>query len=102
MLYYIFDTEELALGAEAYISMIGSAPVTGVNAETGELEPTKQKTTRWSLPIERIDGKWCFPFVGDERLAQFPTEVHNYFDTTFPHTKEEYQADWFPNTEENE
>lgn len=100
MLYYVFEDEETARGAEHYISTIGGAPITGVNALTGELEPDAAKTERWAIPKERLDGKWCFPYVGDARVAMYPTDVANYFEDTYPNTKEEYNDDWFYQDEE--
>ena len=100
MLYYVFDDEQTALGAENYISTIGGAPITGVNALTGELMPGACKTERWAIPRERADGKWVFLYVGDERVGQYPPDVADYFETNFPNTKEEYQDEWFPIEEE--
>jgi len=57
-------------------------------------------TDGWLIPQEREDGKWVFPYVGDERVAQYPPDLANYFDTTFPHVKEEYDASWFPVSED--
>ena len=101
-LYYVFDDEETAIGAENYISTIGGAPITGVNAATGELEPNATKTERWAIPKERLDGKWAFPYVGDDKVSQYPPDVADYFETTFPNTKEEYEDDWFPYDEEDD
>ena len=102
MLYYVFETEDLAVGAEHYISTIGGAPITGVNAMTGELMPGATKTERWAIPKKRIDGKWCFPYVGDEKVEMYPTDVANYFETKFPNTKEEWTDDWFQQNDEEE
>ena len=95
MLYYIFETEDLAIGAERYISQIGGAPIVGINAETLLEDYDGVKTERWAIPKQRKDGKWVFPYVGDERIAQYPTDVANYFETTYPNTKEEFSDDWF-------
>lgn len=102
MLYYIFETEQIALDAENYISQLGGAPLTGVNALTGTHEPDKCKTIRWAIPQERLDGKWVFPYVGDDRISQFPQTILDYFSTNFPHGKEEYDNSWFPEIEEDE
>ena len=96
MLYYVFEDKQTAIDAENYISTIGGVPITGVNAATGELEPNAIKTERWATPRERIDGKWCFPYVGDDRVSQYPSDVADYFETTFPNVKEEYDSAWFP------
>jgi hypothetical protein len=78
MKYYVVDTEELAIGAENYISSIAGAPIVGVNAKTGLPALNKCKTIRWAIPQERLDGKWVFPYV-----------------------KEEYNKNWFPIIEED-
>jgi len=102
MLYYVFKTEQHALYAEKYISQLGGAPITGVSASTHKQQPNKCKTTRWAIPQERSDGKWVFPYVGDDRVSQFPQTILNYFTTNFPHIKEEYDSNWFPEIEEGE
>ena len=97
MLYYVFDDEQTAVGAEAYICQLGGVPVTGVNAATGELEPDAVKTERWAVPEQRLtDGKWVFPYVGDELVAQYPDNVRSYFAENFPYVLEEPADDWFP------
>ena len=96
MLYYVFDDEETAIAAEAYISNIGGAPIVGVNALTGEPMPDATKTERWAIPQQRADGKWVFPYVGDERVAQYPDSVKGYFAENFPNTLEEFDNAWFP------
>ena len=101
-IYYVFDDEQTAKDAENYISSIGGVPITGVNAATGELMPNAAKTERWAIPKERLDGKWVFPYVGDERVNQYPPDVANYFETSFPNTKEEYDENWFPEPEDDE
>lgn len=102
MLYYVFETKQLALDAENYISELGGAPITGKSACNNELQPTKCKTIRWAIPQERFDAKWVFPYVGDNRVAQFPQIIINNFYINFPHTKEEYDSNWFSETGENE
>lgn len=90
MLYYVFNDEQTAINAEAYICQIGGAPVIGLNAETGLPEPDKCKTERWAVPEERLDGKWVFPYIGDDKVALYPPAIANDFDDLFPHIKEEY------------
>ena len=96
MLYYVFNNEETAINAEKYISTIGGVPLTGINALTGKPEPHAVKTLRWAIPKERLDGKWVFPYVGDDRVAMYPPDIANSFETNFPNTKEEYDEAWFP------
>lgn len=97
MMYYVFNTEQEAINAEAAISNIGGVPIVGNNAKTGDPEPTKQHTTRWAVPQQRLDGKWVFPVVPDAIIAQYGQAAADYFNATFPHTKEEYNSNWFPN-----
>lgn len=99
MLYYVFDDEETAIRAENYICQIGQVPITGINAQTGKIF-LSAKTLRWATPQKRLDGKWCFPYVGDERVNQYPPTVASYFEDEFSNTKEEYQEDWFSNPDE--
>ena len=96
MLYYVFETESEATQAEQAISQVGGAPIVGINALTGQPEPNKQKTERWAIPMQRLDGKWVFPYVGDERISEYPTDVKDQFNSTFTYTLEEYSSDWFP------
>ena len=97
MLYYVFEDEQTAIDAEAYICEVGGVPIIGVNAATGEPMPNATKTERWAIPQQRAtDGKWVFPYVGDEMVSQYPPDIANYFETTFPNIKEEYSEDWFP------
>jgi len=100
-LHYVFDTEALANGAQEYICTVGSVPITGNNAKTGELEPTKAKTELWAIPFQRItDSKWVFPIIPPEVKAQYPQEVVDAFQTNFPNTEEEFDTSWLPPEEE--
>ncbi len=98
-LYYVFSTEELAIQAEAQISILGNAPIKGRNAKTGELVDIGE-TTRWAIPEQRLDGKWVFPKVNDELLAQYSSDIINEFNNAFPNTLEEYNKTWFPSEDE--
>jgi len=94
--YYVFDLEQTAIDAEAYICLIAQTPITGVNGATGQPEPTKAKTERWAEPVQRItDNKWVFPCIPDAIAEQYPPEVTTAFNTNFPNTKEEYVSSWF-------
>ena len=97
MEYYVFDTEQLALDAEAAINTIGGAPITGNRSSDGLPQPDKQKTERWAIPKERLDGKWVFPRVIESIRETYSEEVTSGFDSNFPHTIEIYNSDWFPN-----
>ena len=96
MKFYVFDNEETAIGAEAFICYIANAPRVGFNAKTKTLAQNKCTTKRWAIPQQRLDGKWVFPYVGDDKLALYPSEVIDGFETNFPNTKEEYNEEWFP------
>ena len=98
MLFYVFDDEQTAINAEAYITDTGGAPLEGVNAATGEVNEEAVKTERWAIPRRRNDGKWVMPYIGDAVVAQYPDSVVDYFEDHFPNTKEEYKADWFPSS----
>lgn len=100
-LYYVFDDEQTALGAEAYITQVGGAPIVGRNFATGQPEPDKTKTERWAIPQQRVtDGKWVFPIVPQEIAEQYPPEVSAAFNTNYPNVKEEFDPLWFPEEDE--
>jgi len=100
MLYYVFENEQTALAAEATICIIAGAPLIGYNALTGEPEPAKQKTERWAIPKQRLDGKWVFEKVPSEKLEEYSQEIIDSFNSNYPNTLEEYSSDWFPAVEE--
>ena len=100
-IYYVFDDEETANGANDYISNIGGAPVPSVNAYTGEVDEDAAQTVQWGTPWPRAtDGKWVLPYVGDDTVAQYPDSVTDYFETNFPNTKEEIEDSWLPEEDE--
>lgn len=66
MKYRVFATEQEALDAEKVVSdSIGCVKV-GINAKTGEPDPTATMTTRWAVPQQIVDGRWVFPSPDDE------------------------------------
>lgn len=96
-LYYVFNDQQTALDAEAYICSIAQTPVVGKNALTGQPEPAKAKTVRWAVPEQRAtDGKWVFPVVPDHIASQYPPEVASAFNTNYPNVKETFDSSWFP------
>lgn len=97
--YYVFDDEQTAVAAEAYICAVGQLPRVGINAATGEPAPTSQPTERWAVPLQRLDSKWVFPRLPSDVLATVPPAVRDYFAATYPHTLEEYAPAWFPESE---
>lgn len=98
-MFYVFDSEQLATDAELYIRQVGKMPIVGINAATGEPQPTKAKTERWAMPRQRMDGKWVFEKVPDSILATVPDEVKEYYNTTFSHKIETATDDWWPTIE---
>lgn len=101
-LYYVFEDEQTALTAEGAICQMAGAPLVGYNAKTGLPEPDKAKTERWAIPQQRLDGKWVFPKIPTEILEQYPDEVIDNFNTTFPYIFEEYDSNWFLNPDEED
>lgn len=96
MKYYVFDTKEIALAAEAFICSVGECPIVGFNKKTGQPAPTKQKTERWAIPRQRFtDGKWTFPALPESKYGSYPQELIDYFWETYPGTIEEYDSTWF-------
>ena len=98
--YYVFDTEATAIAAEAMICQLGQTPIVGVNAATGLPEPNNQKTERWAIPRERLDGKWCFERVPQSVRDGIPQAQQDAFDAAFPNTIEVYSPTWFEIEEE--
>ena len=99
--YYVFDTEATATAAEAAICQIGQTPIVGINAATGLPEPEKQKTERWAIPQQRLDGKWVFPVVPKTITDNYPQSVRDGFNLAFPNIIETYSETWFnPITEQ--
>ena len=94
-MFYVFDTEQTAVDAELYIRQVGKMPIVGINAATGEPQPTKAKTERWAMPRQRMDGKWVFEKIPDSILASVPNEVKQYYNNTFPHTIETASPEWW-------
>lgn len=96
MEYYVFDSEQVALAAEEAISVLGGAPITGNRSSDGSPQPDKQKTERWAIPRERLDGKWVFPRVPEIVRNTYSESTLDSFNTNFPHVIEIHNSDWFP------
>ena len=90
--YYVFDTQQEAEAAEAYISSVGGAPIVGINAKTGMLALGKQKTEHWATPQQRLDGKWIFPKVPIEILNKYSQEEIDAFSSNFNFSVEEFDT----------
>lgn len=86
--HYVFDTEQQAIDAEAFISSAAGYPWA--------------KTDKWAVPYQRInDNKWVFPIVPLQRILQIMTveqaiALVTQFDTDHPHAEEEAQDNWYP------
>lgn len=65
MKYRVFATEQEARAAEQAISQELGYAKPGVNAETGEVEPTVL-TLRWAEVQQIQDGRWVFVSPDDE------------------------------------
>lgn len=99
MLFYVFDTEAEALAAEAEISLIGGAPVAGVDSKGNPKEGLS--TTSWAVPWQRVtDGKWVFPKVPTAMIIEAGQEVEDAFNATFNYVFEDYDQSWRPEEEE--
>lgn len=94
--YYVFEDKQTAIAAEAMICQIGQTPIVGINAKTGLPEPTKQKTERWAIPQQRMDGKWVFKRVPQKMRDNIPLEQQDAWDKAFPHTIETATTEWWP------
>lgn len=70
MKYRVFDTEADALAAEAEISESLGLPIVGVNALTGEPDPSKTGTERWAVPEQIADGRWVIPSPNEIGVEQ--------------------------------
>lgn len=99
MEYYVFSSEQTALDAESYITQVAGYPVAGVRASDGQPRPDAQKTERYAIPIERLDGKWVFPRIPQSIRDQYPQSVKDNFNNSYPHTIEVYNPNWFPSDE---
>jgi hypothetical protein len=111
--YLIYDTEQLALDACAKIEqrareLYSSAgyqvdetgAIIGVNVATGQSDPGAQRTERYAVPEQRLDGKWIVPHpeqMPSANVEQQGMLVKDYVaqDLTAD-LVEERQPDWFP------
>jgi hypothetical protein len=74
----VFDTEAEAESQQA-LDLIE-------HLKTHNTEPYKSQTTRWSIPRQRLDGKWTYPIC----------EHQDYTGMTL----EEYDPSDYPSVEE--
>jgi hypothetical protein len=80
--FLVFSTQAEALDAEAKISnrarelyvafgygVDEHGAVIGKNAASGELEPEAQRTQRFAVPAQRLDGAWVLPHPDSQPAA---------------------------------
>jgi hypothetical protein len=85
MYSYIFNDADTAISAEMYICDIGSVPLSGFNAESGDIcEKNEYFTNSWATPKQLIDGRWAFSVVPEFIRDNYPTGVTEYFNENFP------------------
>jgi len=109
MIFYVFDTEAEAIAAENTIvtniktwvqtyspDAIDSEgnSLRGRNAKTGELVDIY--TSKWAIPVKRLDDKWAFQKPTQSALGPIPlANVINGITAT----EEEFSSGWFPEPE---
>lgn len=93
--FYVFDTEQEAMEAEYYISNIAGFPWTPVRGDSNIPYENAQKTERWDIPRQRMDGKWVFISIPDDRLSGYPQGAIDGFVNGFTYVIEEINDDWF-------
>lgn len=88
MAYIIFPTEPEAIAAEAQVManvrafvqqhaperLSPDGGLIGVNAATGQLDPSAQQVERWALPQHYKEG-WAFPVPLEFEIAPMPVEA---------------------------
>lgn len=84
-MYLVFETQKAADKALKQINSNMHFPKPGVNAGTGQEEPTKGLTTNWANAEQRSDGCYCFLKPGDK-----------YMKGVEGATEEKYNPIWFP------
>ena len=110
MIFYVFNTEAEAIAVENTIvtniktwvqtyspDAIGpdGNSLKGRNAKTGEF--INNYTTKWAIPVERLDGKWVFEKPTQKGLGPVPlSSVINGITAT----EEDFNSNWFPEIED--
>lgn len=96
---YIFDNEQTAINAEAFISGLYGFPRKGKNAKSKkDADDSKQKTIRWAIPQQRVnDNKWFFEQVPPSLGGKFGVLNGQKFNNDYPHTVDVCQENWLPN-----
>jgi len=86
MLYHVFDTEQHAVSSCNAVSNKMGCPRRGLDMRGKPAADDKQKTERWDVPRQRLDGKWVYARPPDESIVGTPH-----------YTIEEYTDEWFLN-----
>lgn len=81
--WLIFATQPAAASAVRQIDAAVGNPRKGRNAGTGKPEPDKVGTVTWAIPVQRLNGKWCFP-RNPEADPNRPFDVEPYDPAWFP------------------
>jgi hypothetical protein len=111
--WLVFDTEQEAIDASTAIETRSrelyaaegyqideSGAIIGVNVATGESAPTAQRTERYAIPMQRLDGKWIIPHPEGMPSADIERQGFKVKDYVMQDLAaavvEEQQPDWFP------
>lgn len=81
--WLVFSSEAAAKSAVTQIDVKIGVPRKGRNAATKQIDNAAVGTERWAIPVQRLDGKWCFP-----RCPEADPSRH--------FTVETYDPAWFP------
>lgn len=104
--YYRWTEANLAV-AEAALDALNNnqrLPLVGRNAKTGQLEPNKQKTTKWANEVQVFtDGMVGFPRMPESLLDSLgvSAEERQAFLDGYNPTIEEFDPAWIPEVEED-
>lgn len=77
MRYRVFNTQALAVQAEAVVSIEKGYPQSGINAASGVVVP-EAVTQRWAVVQQIQDGRWVFESPDEEGVEAGP----NWFSAT--------------------
>lgn len=100
----IIDERARPIYSQAGYEIDENGHIVGVNVGTGQSDPDAQRTERYAIPQQRLDGKWIIPHPEQMPSAQYvipgtePPVVlvdHLMAGLTDP-VIEEYSSDWFP------
>lgn len=92
--FYVFDDEQTAKDAVAFIDSIGSLPLPSSCFRDGQVIEDSTGMLTWDVPRQRLDGKWVVQRISPVIRSQY-AEHESTFDSNFPHTIEQFSYDWF-------